>query len=41
MTNDMESKTFCAGSLWKRQWRELRDDLGTIGIPVRVDISIN
>jgi len=41
MTNDMESKIFCAGSLWKRQWRELRDDLGIIGIPVRVDISID
>jgi len=41
MTNDLESKTFCAGSLWKRQWRELRDDLGIIGIPVRVDTSID
>ncbi|MDN3657446.1 hypothetical protein QWZ08_17470 [Ferruginibacter paludis] len=40
ITKDFQSKLFGAGSLREKNWRQLRDDITAIGIPVRADTYI-
>jgi hypothetical protein len=41
ITNDFESKLFYGSSLWKKQWRALRDDLKEKGIAVKDEFIFN
>lgn len=41
ITKEFWSKLFGAGSLRNKHWREFRDDITTIGIPVRSEIYID
>ncbi|WP_295654138.1 hypothetical protein [uncultured Mucilaginibacter sp.] len=41
ITKDFESKLYYGSSLWKKQWRALRDDLKEKGISVKDDFIFN
>jgi hypothetical protein len=41
ITNDFESKLFYGATLWKKQWRALRDDLKEKGILVKDEFIFN